>query len=262
MSVEIHPTALVSPSAELGEGTEVGPYCIIEEDVRIGRRNHFEAHCVIKRGTQIGNENHFFEHAVIGGTPQDLKFNDDPSFVSIGDGNVFREGVTVHRGTHKDSQTRVGDRNYLMVNVHVAHNCRLENHLIIANNVALAGEVEIEEGAFISGGVVIHQFSRVGRLAMIGGNAKIIKDVLPFCVTDGIPARTRGINLVGLKRAGFSDSHIRNLKQAYRILLRSHLALSEAIARLLKIGSEPVLQLVHFLEQSQRGFHRERERSD
>jgi UDP-N-acetylglucosamine acyltransferase len=255
--MDLHPSAVVSPGAKIGRGTTIGPFVVIEEDVIIGDGNRIGAHAVIKHGTRIGDGNRIHEHAVIGGTPQDLKFTGAESFVQIGNRNDIREGVTVHRGSREGSCTVVGDDNMLMVYVHVAHDCRLGNGVIIANNVALAGEVEIDDKVFISGGVVVHQFTRLGRLSMIGGNSKITQDVLPFFVTDGIPPRVRGVNLVGLRRAGHSRDEIRLLKEAYRILLGSGLTLKAATIEVERLGSPCTHYLAEFLRHgSPRGFHR------
>ena len=252
-----HPSAIVSSTAKIGEGNQIGPFVVIEDDVIIGDGNRFESHAVIKRGSRIGNENTFHEHTVIGGPPQDFKFKGVESFVRIGHRNAIREGVTVHRGSGDHSSTVIGDDNLLMVCAHVAHDCRIGNSVIMANNVALAGEVTIDDQVFISGGVVVHQFTRLGRLAMIGGNSKIIQSVLPFFVTDGAPARVRGLNLVGLRRAGVSRDEIRLLKEAYRILLGSGLPLKAAVIEVERLGSPCTDTLAAFLRDvGGRGFHR------
>ncbi len=252
-----HPSAVISPDAKIGAGATIGPFVVIEEDVIIGDGNRIAAHAVIKRGTRIGDGNAIHEHAVIGGTPQDLKYKGAESFVWIGNRNDIREGVTVHRGSREGSGTSIGDGCMLMVYVHVAHDCKVGNGVIIANNVAMAGEVTIDDQVFISGGVVIHQFSRLGRLAMIGGNSKIIQSVLPFFVTDGTPARVRGLNLIGLRRAGLSRDEIRMLKEAYRILLGSGLPLKAAVPEVERLGSPCTDYLAEFLRTTgPRGFHR------
>ncbi len=252
----IHPTALIHPDARIGEQTSVGPYAVIEEDTDIGPNCRIEAHAVIKRHTRMGKDNHVFEGAVLGGIPQDLKYSGTRSRVEIGDGNVFRENVTVNRSTEVGGVTRLGDRNYLMTCAHVAHECSLEDDVIMANNVALAGHVHIESKAFLSGGVVVHQFTRIGTLAMVGGNAKVTQDVLPFFLVDGVPARTRSLNLVGLQRAGYSRDAIRALKSAYRILSGREGRLQDRLQRLEKLEAEPVERLIRFIRGSERGFCR------
>jgi UDP-N-acetylglucosamine acyltransferase len=250
----IHPTAVIHPAARLGKGTVVGPYAVVEEDVIIGDRCRIKAHAVIKRYTSMADENLICEGAVLGGRPQDLKFSECRSYLRIGSRNVFRENVTAHRATEPEAETRIGSDNYLMVNAHVAHNCILEDHIIIANNVGLAGHVHIEHHAFLSGGVMVHQFGQIGRFSMIGGHAKITQDVLPFFLVDGIPARVRGLNLVGLKRSGFSHDEILDLKRAYRILLQSGLKLNEKLAAMQGIDSDHVRHLISFIQNSTRGF--------
>jgi UDP-N-acetylglucosamine acyltransferase len=229
-TMTIHPTAIISGQAKLGANLTVGPYAIVEPDTEIGDHTEIRAHAVIKRFTVLGEANVIHEGAVIGGEPQDLGFQDCPSSVHIGARNIIREGVTIHRGTQENSRTVIGSDCFFMAYSHIAHNCQLGNKIIIANNVALAGHVEIADQVFISGGVVVHQFSRLGRLAMLGGNAKIVQDCLPFIITDGNPGRASGLNIIGLRRAGFASSDIKELKRAYRTLLRSGLLLEEALS--------------------------------
>ncbi len=255
-AVTIHPTAVVAQDVQLGEDTEVGPLVVIESGAVIGSHCRIGAHAVIRGSTRMGNGNQVFEGAVLGGPPQDLKYHDTESYLQIGDCNVFREGVTVHKATKHGASTRIGSHCFLMAYSHVAHECILDDHVILANNVALAGHVEIEKGAFLSGGVVVHQFSRVGCYSMTGGNAKVEKDVLPYFLVDGVPARTRGLNLIGLKRAGFSADSLRKLKQAYRLLFRGGGRLEERLSELRRLDAPEVLHLVEFVEASQRGFCR------
>lgn len=252
--MNIHPTAIVSESAKLGVNVTVGAFAIIEADTRIGDHTEIRAHACVKRFTTIGDANVVYEGAVIGGEPQDLGFKNCASFVRLGDRNQIREGVTIHRGTQEDSETLVGSDCYLMAYAHVAHNCQLGNNVILANNVALAGHVEIEDQVFISGGVVVHQFCRLGRLAMLGGNSKIVQDCLPFVITDGMPGRASGLNIIGLRRAGFKASDIKELKRAYRTLLRSRLLLEEALEKLAQQEHPLVNHLMNFVRSSKRGF--------
>ena len=250
----IHPTAIIAPGAKLGPGVSIGPYAVIEADTEIGEASDIRANVVIKRFTTLGAANTVYEGAVLGGEPQDLGFVDCQSFLRIGANNRIREGVTMHRGTRPESETIVGSNCFIMANAHVAHNCSLADDVIIANNVALAGYVDIEDRVFISGGVVVHQFCRIGRLAMIGGNSKIVQDCLPFVITDGVPGRAHGLNIVGLRRAGFKSSDLANLKEAYRLLLRSGLSLGEAIASLESMSDPVVAHLIAFVRESTRGF--------
>ena len=256
MSDRIHQTALVAPTARLGEGTSVGPFAVIEDDVVIGADNHIAAHSVIKRGSRLGDGNTVFEHSIIGGEPQDIGFKGGDSRVELGDRNTVRESVTIHRSTQEGGVTRLGSNNFLMANVHIGHDCLLADHIVIAPASALGGFVEVEERAFISGGVMVHQFCHVGRNAMLGGNAKIIKDALPFVITDGTPARARGLNVVGLRRSGFSPGEIRDIKFAFRTLIRSGLPLKEALNRLRNEPSPWIAHLCEFLSRSRRSFHR------
>jgi UDP-N-acetylglucosamine acyltransferase len=257
--MKLNPTSSVSPDARLGADVSVGPYAVIENDTEIGEGSDIRSHAVIKRFTTLGPRNIVHEGAVLGGEPQDLGFIDCRSYLRIGSNNRIREGVTIHRGTQQESATVVGSNCFIMANAHVAHNCRLGDGVIVANNVALAGYVDIQDQVFISGGVVIHQFCRIGRLAMIGGNSKIVQDCLPFVITDGAPGRACGLNVVGLRRAAFKSGGIQNLKEAYRLLLRSGLSLTEALATLENFGDPQVSQLVDFIRNSSRGFcHEER----
>jgi len=255
--MQIHPTSIISPGARLGTNVKIGPYAIIEADTEIGPDTEIRAHAVVKRFTSLGQSNTVHEGAVLGGEPQDIGFVDCESYLRIGSNNHIREGVTVHRGTQPNSETIVGSNCFLMSNAHVGHNSRLGDGVIIASNVALAGHVEIQDQAFISGGVVIHQFCRVGRLAMIGGNSKIVQDCLPFVVTDGFPGRACGLNKVGLKRAGVDSITIQNLKQAYRLLLRSKLSLEAALDEIESISDPMVKFLSNFIRSSSRGFCRD-----
>lgn len=253
-AMNIHPTAIISDSAKLGLNVKVGAYAVIEADTFIGDQSEIRAHAIIKRFTTLGEANIVYEGAVLGGEPQDLGFTNCASFVCIGARNHFREGVTVHRGTQENSATVIGSDGYFMAYSHIAHNCQLGNKVILANNVALAGHVEIEDQVFISGGVVVHQFCRIGRLAMLGGNSKIVQDCLPFIITDGNPGRASGLNIIGLRRAGFVSADIKELKRAYRTLLRSGLLLEEALVTLAEQNHPLVQHLLNFTQTSKRGF--------
>ena len=250
----IHPTSVINPGAWLFESVSIGPYALIEQDVEIGESTEIRGHAVIKQFTTLGSANIVYEGAVLGGEPQDIGFPGCTSYLRIGSNNRIREGVTMHRGTQPQSATIVGSDCFIMANAHVAHNCRLGNGVIMANGVALAGYVDIEDQAFVSGGVVVHQFCRIGRLAMIGGNSKIVQDCLPFVITDGVPGRARGLNLIGLRRAGFKASNLQKLKEAYRLLLRSALPLEDALQRLAGLSDPLVDHLIAFVRSSARGF--------
>jgi UDP-N-acetylglucosamine acyltransferase len=256
VSSEIHPTAVVSPRAELGAGVRVGPYAVVEADVQIGDACEIGTHAVVKRYTILGARNRVFEHATLGGEPQDVKFRGEPSQLLIGDDNLIREYATLHRASGEGAATRLGHRNFLMIGVHVAHNCTVGDDNIFANDVALAGHIEIEDHAFLSNNVGCHQFVRIGRYAMVGGKAKIVQDVLPFFTTDGNPARVRGLNSVGLRRAGFSTESRRQLKHAYQLLFRASVPLAAALAELERMDDEHVRHLAVFIRNSRRGFTR------
>ena len=260
--MSIHPTAVVDDGAHLGSGVSIGPYAIVEADTSIGDRTELRAHVIVKRFTTMGADNRIYEGAVIGGEPQDVSFKGEPSRLVIGDRNLIREGVTIHRATAPGGQTTVGSDCFVMAYAHIAHENRIGDRVILANNVMLAGFVELGARAFLSGGVGVHQFCRVGRLAMLGGNSKIVKDCLPFVITDGFPARARGLNVVGLRRAGFSASDIRTLKEGYRLLLRSNLLLADALEKMTALGSPLVDEMVGFVRRSKRGFHRTTRETD
>jgi UDP-N-acetylglucosamine acyltransferase len=232
----IHPTAVIHPGATLHPTVKVGPYAVIGEKVTIGPETDIGAHVVVDGHTEIGTGNQIFPGAVIGIEPQDLKYDGSISLVKIGDHNRIREYVTINRATHAGEATVIGDGNLLMAYVHVAHNCVIGNQVIIANAVSLAGHVEIESNAVIGGVLGIHQFVHIGRYAMLGGMSRIDRDVPPYMVVEGNPCRVRGLNAVGLRRAGITDRDqgrlYRELKEAYRVLYRSGLPLKEALATL------------------------------
>ena len=234
----------------------IHPTAIIENDVEIGPDCEIGAYAVIKRFTRVGARNRIFEHTVIGGEPQDVKFRGEESYLEIGDDNLIREFCTFHRANGEGQTTRIGSRNFFMVGVHVAHNCVIGDDNIFANEVALAGHIQIEDHVFLSNNVGAHQFVRMGRHAMIGGKSKIVQDVLPFFITDGNPARVRGVNSTGLRRAGFSEEERRALKEAYKLLFRSTTPIQHALRELEQIDDEHVAHLVNFIRGSKRGFVR------
>ncbi|MEP6922467.1 MAG: acyl-ACP--UDP-N-acetylglucosamine O-acyltransferase [bacterium] len=253
-----HPTATVSASARLAESVIVGPYAVIEGDVQIAEDCEIGAHAVIKRFTTLGKGNRIFEHAVLGGEPQDVKFKGERSRLVIGDENQIREFCTLHRASGEGEATRIGSRNFFMVGVHIAHNCIVGDSNTFANGAALAGHITVEDHVFLSNNVGAHQFVRMGRYAMVGGKSKIVQDVLPFFMTDGNPPRVRGLNSVGLRRAGFSAEARQALRNAYRVLFRTGLPLQDALAELEKIKDENVRHLLGFIRGSHRGFTRAR----
>jgi UDP-N-acetylglucosamine acyltransferase len=254
--MEAHSTAVISPRAEIAQGTRVGAYAVVEDDVQIGTGCEIGAHAVVKRFTTLGARNRVFEHATLGGEPQDVKFRGEPSRLVIGDDNLIREYVTIHRASGEGEATIVGSRNFLMIGVHVAHNCRVGDDNIFANGAALAGHIEVEDHVFLSNDVGCHQFVRLGRYAMVGGKSKIVQDVLPFFTTDGNPSRVRGLNTVGLRRAGFSPESRGALQRAYRLLFRERLPLADALDALDALDDEHVRHLRDFIRGSRRGFTR------
>ena len=251
----VHPAAVVGVSARLGPGVRVGPFAVIEDETDVGANTEVRSHAVIKRFTTLGEGNTVHEGAVLGGEPQDVSFTGADSRLRIGAGNRIREGVTLHRATRPGGETVVGSECFLMAYVHVAHDCVIGDGAVLANNVALAGHVTIGERAFLSGGVVVHQFCRVGRLAMIGGNSKIVQDCLPFVITDGVPGRARGLNVVGLRRAGATAAQLRALKEACRLLFRSRLSRAAALERMAALADPRVDEMIAFVRASKRGVH-------
>jgi len=253
--VSIHPLACVSPSARIGRNVHIGPFCVVEDHVTIGDECILENHAIIKQGTVLGTANHMFDGVVIGGMPQHVQMPEHPGRVVIGDRNVFRENVTVHRALDQNNATTLGDGNLLMAGSHVAHDCRLGNHTIITNNVMLAGHVSVDDRAYLSGAAGVHQFCRIGTLAMIGGQGHIKKDVPPYVTIDGLSSLAVGLNRVGLRRAGFSREAISQLKAAYRVIYRSGGSWAEVLGRLeTEFATGPAAVYHEFLSTSQRGI--------
>lgn len=257
MSVKnrIHPTACIHPKAKIGKGVCIGAYSVIGEDVQIGADTHMMNACVVAGHTQIGKRCKIFTGAVIGSSPQDLKYKEERTQVIIGDDNIIREYVTVNLGTVENGKTQIGNKNLLMAYSHVAHDCVLGDGIVIANAGTLAGHVTVEERAIIGGMVAIHQFSRVGKLSIIGGCSKVIRDVPPFSMVDGHPTKVYGINSIGLKRANVASKNIANLKSAFKILFKMRLSTSTALKRLKKeVPQDPyITYLVKFIKSSKRG---------
>ena len=254
--MDAHPSSVVSERATVAEDVCIGPYAVIEDDVEIGDGCEVGAHAVIKRHTSMGVRNRIFEHAVLGGEPQDVKFTSERSRLVIGNDNTIREFCTLHRATGEGQATRIGSRNFFMVGVHIAHNCDVGDDNIFANGVALAGHITVEDHVFLSNNVGAHQFVRMGRYAMVGGKSKIVQDVLPFFLTDGNPPRVRGVNSVGLTRAGFSVETRRALKNAYKLMFRSGTPLEDVLRQMDGIADENVAHLATFIRGSNRGFTR------
>ena len=257
--MNIHSTAVVSPEAQIGNNVEIGPFCVIEPDTSIGDGCVLQSHVVIKRGTTLGANNSIYESAVIGGYPQHVHMPESPGRVMIGDNNTIRENVTIHRPLSEEETTVIGNHNLFMVNTHVGHDCKLGSHLIITNNAMLGGHVIVEDRAYISGGVAVHQFCRIGSLAMVGGQARVVKDVPPFVTVDGQSSYVVGLNQIGLRRAGYPSDQIRTLKQAYRTLYRSTLLWNDMLAKLAAEFPEgPAAHLYEFCVHTHRGIVPER----
>ena len=249
----IHPTAIIHPKAKLDATVQVAPYAVIDEGVELGAHCAVGPHVYLTGITKIGSHNRFHAGCVIGDAPQDLKYKDEPTRLRIGDHNVFREHVTVHRSTNADGETVIGSHNYLMVNCHVAHNCRLGDHIIIVNGSLLAGHVTVQDRAFISGNCLIHQFTRIGTLTMMQGKAGIGQDLPPFTIAHGIN-RICGLNTVGLRRAGFTAEQRLELKRLYHALFRSGKNLRAAIEEAQKNFSSPAAKtMLDFVAGAKRG---------
>ena len=249
----IHPTAVISPQADIDPGVDIGPYVVIDGAVRVGRGTRILAHAVLTGWTEIGQDNEIHMGAVIGHVPQDVSYSGAKSFLRIGHRNIIREHSQIHRGTQADSATVIGNDNYLMQHAHVAHNCRLGDHTIIAGGALLAGYVEVADRAFVSGNCVVHQFVRIGTLALLRGLSRTSRDVPPFCIMDGTHT-VRGLNVVGLRRAGFSRERIAALRRAFATLFRQRGNMRHQVERLLETDpSQDVRALLDFIQNSERG---------
>lgn len=256
--MQIHPSAIISPKAKLETGVLVGPYSIISDNVRIGADTKIGAHCVIEGNTTIGKSCEIFTGAVIGSRPQDIKFKGEKVFLEIGNNNIIREYCTLNPGTGEGAKTIIGDNNLLMAYSHVAHDCKVGNGCVLANNSTLAGHVTIEDQAVIGGIVAIHQFVRIGMLAIIGGCSKVVQDIPPFSTCDGHPARVYGLNLIGLRRKGISHESIKQLDWAFKLIFNSGLSVKHALEKVEKEleKSEEITYLINFAKSSERGLTR------
>lgn len=254
----IHPTAIVEPGAQLGVNVSLGPYACVAATARLGDGCVLEAHAVVKDHTTIGARCRLHSGTVIGGEPQDLSFNNEPSYVVTGDDCIFREGVTVNRGTKPGTTTRIGHHVFMMANAHAAHNCVVGDHVIMANDVLLAGYVVVDERAFLGGGAGVHQFCHIGRLAMVGSGAFISKDLPPFCIAPSSRnSFVAGLNLVGLRRAGFGAAERAQIKQAFNVVYRAGLNVAQAKERLRAEAANPfAAEFAAFLDQAKRGICR------
>jgi UDP-N-acetylglucosamine acyltransferase len=251
----IHPTAIVAKGAEI-EGAEIGPYAIIGENVRIKKGTKIGPHCVIIGWTEIGKDCDIKAGVVIGEEPQIRGAKPAKSYVMIGDGNAIREYTTIHRSSKEEEVTRIGNNNFIMAGVHIAHDCIIGDNVTITNYAGLTGHIYVEDCVVISGLVAIHQFVRIGRLAMIGGGSKVVQDVPPYIMVDGHPAEAVGLNSVGLARNGIPSKVRSEIKKAYRLLYRSHLNVSQALKRIEEEipKSAEIVHFVEFIKASERGI--------
>jgi UDP-N-acetylglucosamine acyltransferase len=252
----VHPTAIISPDAQLADDVKVGPYSIIEDDVVVGEGCSIGSSVVLADGARLGKNVKVFHSAVIATIPQDLKFGGEKTTAEIGDNTVVREFVTVNRGTSAHGKTTVGADCLLMAYAHVAHDCILGNHVIMANSVNLAGHIEIDEWAIIGGVVPVHQFVKIGAHSFVGGGFRVHQDVCPYALVAGYPLKTVGLNAVGLRRRGFSKESIQSLEKAFKLLFHSNLNTSQAVERI-KSDLEPIPEIeviLSFIERSDRGL--------
>ena len=252
---EIHSTAIIGKDVTLGAGNTVGAHVIIEDGVRIGSRNKIMAGAYIARGTTLGNDNVIHMNAVIGHAPQDISYQGQETFTRIGNKNEIREFVTIHRGTKEGTATEIGDANFIMAYCHIAHNCRLGNKIIMVNQASLTGHCEVEDMAFLSGMTGFHQFTRIGTLAMVSALTAINKDIPPYVMCGGRPGVAQGINVVGMRRAGINSAVRAEIKEAFKLLYRSGLNVSQALEAIKgKLKSWEVAHMVEFIEASKRGI--------
>ncbi len=252
--MKAHKTAIVSKKAKIARDVEIGPYVIIEDDVDIGSGTKIGAGSYICSGTTIGKNCKTHNNVTLGSEPQDLAYKPVRSFLKIGDRNIFREYMTAHRGTKEGSSTIIGNDNYFMALSHVAHNCRIHNNIVLCNNALLAGYAELEDKAFISGNGLVHQFVKIGTLAMVGGGVRVIKDIPPFMLTKEEDV-VNFYNIVGLKRAGLSAAIRKEIREAYKILFLSGLNVTNAVNKIEKrLHSKEINHFVNFIRASKRGI--------
>ncbi len=255
MSNSIHPSAIIGKNVQMGQSNVVGPGCVIDDDVVFGSHNRLWMNVYIGPGTTLGNNNQIHMGAVIGHIPQDLTYDGAASFTKIGNNNTFREYVTIHRGTKENTATAIGDENIFMASAHAGHNCTIGNKVIIVNLVSLAGYCVVEDGALLSGTVVVHQFTCIGRLAMVSGLSAVNKDVPPFMLAGGRPAVIQGLNAVGMRRAGIDAKARQDIKQVYKLLYREGLNVPHALEAIDKqCGSAEAKAIADFIRASKRGI--------
>jgi len=259
MKSTIHKTAIIDPKAKIGAGVEIGPYCIVKKGVHIKKGTKLLSHVIIEGNTEIGENCTFYPFSSIGFPPQDLKYRGEPTKLIIGSNNIIREYVTIHRASvGGDETTFVGSHNYFMAYVHIAHNCKVGNHIIMANAATLAGHVVVEDFTIIGGLAAVHQFTRIGQYAMVGGLSGVVQDIPPYMVAAGSRAKLFGPNTIGLKRHGFSDQAITAIKKAYKILFREKRSLKDAIRQVREDFADfpEIGHLIEFIEKNKRGICR------
>jgi UDP-N-acetylglucosamine acyltransferase len=259
MKTRIHESAIIDPRAEIDAGVEIGPYCVIKKNVRIGKGTRLHSHVIIEGDTVIGEQCVVYPFSSIGFPPQDLKYKGEHTRLVIGSNNIIREYVTVHRASVGGEEvTVIGNNNFLMAYVHIAHDCRIGSNTVMANAATLAGHVLVEDFAVIGGLVAVHQFTRIGKYAMVGGFSGIGQDIPPFMVASGARAKLFGPNTIGLKRHGFSDQKINEIKKAYKILFREKRTLKDALKKVHEdFKDSPEIQhLISFIEKNKRGICR------
>ena len=258
---QIHPTAIVDPAAQLGAGTIVGPFCIVDADVVLGEDCWLQHHVTLAGPMRAGRANRFYAYCSIGQQTQDLKYAGEPTYLEIGDENTFREFCTVNRSTKSDGVTRVGSCGNFLAYSHIGHDCTVGDAVVFSNNGTLAGHVQVGDHAVMGGLTAVHQFCRLGRFAITGGCSKIVQDVPPFMIADGNPAEIRGINIVGMERAGFDAETVKAIREAYRLIYRGKLNTRQAIEAIRNeiAPREEIAQLIQFIEGSERGIIRRAE---
>jgi UDP-N-acetylglucosamine acyltransferase len=256
--VQIHPSAIVDLTAQLGAGTIVGPYCVIGPSVVLGQNCWLQHHVTLSGPMRAGSGNRFYAYCSVGQQTQDLKYAGEPTYLEIGDENTFREFVTVNRSTTSEGKTRIGSRGNFLAYSHIGHDCSVGDEVVFSNNGTLAGHVEVGDHAVMGGLTAVHQFCRIGRFAITGGCSKIVQDVPPFMIADGNPAEIRGVNLIGLERKNYSPEAVKWIKEAFRVIYRSKHNTRQAIDAIRQElpQTDEITHIVKFIESSQRGIIR------
>lgn len=254
MATEIHPNACVEPGAQLGNNVKVGAFSFVGAEVKLGDDCVLHNNVSISGKTTVGAGNEFYPHSAIGGRSQDLKYTEEPTYLTVGDRNVFRESVTVNRGTEPNGYTKIGDDNNFLAYSHIAHDCIVGSHCIFSNNGTLAGHIIVENYVILGGLTAVHQFCRLGAHCITGGCSKIVQDVVPFTIVDGNPAETRGVNKVGLERRGFTSEQIKEIREAYQVTFRDGLNTKQALEKLSNLEGDISKKILQFIESSDRGI--------